>query len=511
VKICLITGVGLVAIATAFSIGAIGCASSESTTGDTAPSSAPDAGNGFLANDAGGNGNPASNDDGGAPSNNDGGPTTPPRADVPAVACTDAVDDVYTTPLSLPPFTPSVLGDVVRCAHDTDLALSDVQTELTGASIATPATTGVTIYRIAYRTTRGGGFEGSSSARVYLPKVARSLPLPVIVVAHPTVGLASSCAPSKDPTSMQDLALPWAALGYAVIAPDYAGLGNDDGVQGYVDNHDTAFSTLDGARALTKLLSPGALSSTMLAVGYSQGGGAVLSSQALAKTYASEFDLKGVIAFAPEWPTRPNSFGYIDMMSNPNELMIQNGISNPVVAAMRQFAYFSSYVGNADAADAVPSTARSAFSSEILSLCQTPFGGYVQGAFVHVGDMFDPAFRTALLACNSGDTANCVDPAKTYYAFMQQNVLTSDKTGAPVLFVQGLADIIMPAASEAACNVQKMIADGLTPQVCVDTAGQHTTIVPRNMDYALTWGEAILSGSALPACPAAGSLPTCTP
>jgi hypothetical protein len=93
---------------------------------------------------------------------------------------------------------------------------------------------------------------------------------------------------------------------------------------------------------------------------------------------------------------------------------------------------------------------------------------------------------------------------------LQSNILTSDKDGAPVLYVQGLADIIMPPASEAACNIQKMEADGLTPQVCTDSAAQHQTVVQRNIMFALQWGQALLAGTSLPTCSAAG-MPTCTP
>jgi dienelactone hydrolase len=491
----------------------VACAGGSSATGD-APSGTTstqrDGGGGsgdsdggvvYIADDAGTAADGATNDSSAAPV----------RADAPAISCNDAVDDVYTTPSGLPSFSPSARGDVIRCAHDSDLPIAAVQAQLTGATIATPATSGVTLYRIAFRTTRGSGAPGASSARVYLPTTPRALPLPVIVVAHPTEGLASSCAPSKDPTSMEDLALPWASLGFAVVAPDYAGLGNDDVVQGYVDNHDTGYSTLDGARALRKMLSPGALSDKILAVGWSQGGGAVLSAQALAKSYGADGNLVGVIAFAPEWPTRPNSFGYVDMLKNPTETTIQTGVSSPVVAAMREYAYFTQYLGAAHSTDAFPASARSGVQGAITSMCQTPFGGYLQGSFPTVGQLFDDSFRTALLACVAGNSAGCVEPAKSYFAFMQSNVLSADPSGAQILFVQGIADAIMPAASEAACNIDKLHADGVTPQVCTDIPAIHENVVPRNMDFALSWGQALLAGTDLPACPSTFGMPPCTP
>ena len=430
----------------------------------------------------------------------------------PAIPCTDTLATVYQTPTGLPPMTPTTRGDVIRCALDASLPLATVQSEVTAKGIVnTPMTSAVTLYRIEFRTERGDGSAGASTARVYLPQTPAALPLPVIVVGHPTDGIAASCTPSTDPTSNQDLALPWAGIGYAVIVPDYAGLGNG-GVQSYLDNHDQAYSLLDGARALRKLLPAAAMSPKVLAIGHSQGGGGVLSAQALAGTYGVDGTLVGAIVFAPEWPTRFNSFGYVDQLNNLGALTITTGIDENVVTVMRTYAYFYNRVGTTDADDGFPSANRSGIDSAVQSLCQTPLGGYLQAAEPHVGDIFDPALSTSMLACinGNGTGTGCVDPGLSYYNFMAQNFLTADPAGAPILYVQGLDDIIMPAASEAACNIQKLQNDGVTPQVCVDAGGQHTTIVGRDTDFAITWATALLGGTTLPTCTSSG-MPTCTP
>ena len=207
---------------------------------------------------------------------------SPPVVVAPAIACNDTPSSVYVTPSGLSPMTTDARGAIVRCAFDTTLSQSDVATELTNASdTGVTATSGVTLYRIAYRTYREDGVPGVATARVYLPTNPRTLPLPIIAVAHPTVGLAASCAPSEDPASLQNLALPWAASGFAVVATDYAGLGNE-GVQGYAGNHDQAHSLLDSARALRALVDARAFDDRVVLVGHSQGGGAVLAAQGLA-------------------------------------------------------------------------------------------------------------------------------------------------------------------------------------------------------------------------------------
>lgn len=439
----------------------------------------------------------------------EGGP--PPRADAPSVACADALSDVYVTPNNLPTMTAAMRGDVIRCAPDAALSLAAVSAAVAAKGVTTPMTSGTKLHRIAFRTTRGDGSPGVSSARVYLPSTPKALPLPVIVIGHPTEGMADGCAPSLNPTSNEDLALPWAGLGYAVIVPDYAGLGNE-GAQAYLDNRDQAYSLLDGARALRKLLSPGALSSDILAVGFSQGGGAVLSMQALAKSYGADGDLVGAIAFAPEWPTRMSSFGLVNMLENPSELTILTGISANVVAVMRAYGYFYNRVGADHAGDGFPAATRADIEGAVNSLCQTPLGGYLQGTAVHVGDIFDEALRVSLLACiqSNGQSAACSGAGKGYYDYLAANVLEADPTGAKILYVQGLADYIMPAPSEAACNLDALHAEGVTPDVCVDALAQHETVVARNADFAISWGLALLDGKPRPSC-AATLLPPCIP
>lgn len=434
-----------------------------------------------------------------------------PDVSAPALPCGDSVDAVYLTPAGLPPLLDAARGDVVRCAFDSALPLATVQSQVAAKGIVTPMLSGVQLYRVAFRTVRGDGAAGVSTARVYLPAQPAALPLPLVVIGHPTEGLAPGCAPSRIATSYQDLALPWAGLGLPVIVPDYAGLGNE-GVQSYLDNRDQAHAILDGARALRKLLPAHATSPSVLAVGYSQGGGSVLSAQALAHSYGLDGTLAAVIAFAPEWPTRLNSFGYVDELNHPDQLTIETGISADVVTVMRTFAYFYERLGASGAGAGFPSASSSGIDNAVMTLCQTPLGGYLQATATHVGDLFEPAFRSALLACIGGGdgAAGCVEPARGWYDHLLANFVTADAAGAPILYVQGLADTIMPPAREAACNLDKLHADGVTPQVCADAVADHLSVVGRNTDFAIGWARALASGAALPSCSAA-LLPACTP
>jgi len=433
-----------------------------------------------------------------------------PALATPALPCADSVDSVYVTPTSLPTFTDSVRGDIVTCAQDIYFDVPATQQELDATGVVgVKAVSGVSFYRIAYRTTRRTD-PGVGTARVYVPETPKAGPLPVIVAGHPSDGVSDDCAPSKDATSNRDVAMPWAALGYAVIVPDYAGLGNE-GVQGYLDNRDTAHSLLDAARALRKLFKPGAFESRVIMVGYSQGGGGVLSAQALERTYGAGGPITAAIVFAPQWPTRINSLGMVTMLQSPTSLTITFGITKPPVLEMRLYAYYSNSLGLTHGADGFPAAKKTNMKNSLDSTCLKALGGAVQGIAPHVSDLIDDTLRTGFLACVVDSTsAGCVDPGKTLYTDLLANQLTADPSGAPVLYIQGLSDTIMPPNEEAACNIDKLKADGLTPQVCTDQPAQHTDLVERNIAFAIRWAEARLAGLALPTCSAAG-MPACKP
>ena len=174
----------------------------------------------------------------------------------------------------------------------------------------------------------------------------------------------------------------------------------------------------------------------------------MLSAQALAKSYGCDGTLAGVVAFAPEWPTRLNSFGFVDQLDNPTELTIQTGISANVVTVMRDVRVLHNRVGASHAGDAFPASARTGIDNAVTSLCQTPLGGYLQATAPHVGDIFDPTFSATMRVhrrCirrtgrpDGGPAAST--PGSSYYQFLTQQRPHGRPAGPPVLFVQGLAD-----------------------------------------------------------------------
>jgi hypothetical protein len=436
--------------------------------------------------------------------------------------CWDTVTEVYTTPFGLPALTAATQGDIVRCYRDNSLDQDGpgVDATLQKQNIALGiSASGVIVYRVGFRTSRANGQAAMSTARVYLPTRPKALPLPVIVAGHPSEGMGDGCASSKNPSALQEVSLPWAASGYAVITPDYAGLG-DEGVQGYVDNRDQGYSLLDGARALRKMFPAGAFNDEVVIAGWSQGGGAALSAQALAKTYGAGGTLAAVVAFAPEWPIRYNSFGFTDLVTHPDSLVSFTptgdfSYSNHLIWTMRAYGFFASFSTlTSDGGIAFPTAAKANFLAHMDSTC----GLVGLGAQIYLdarpsggaknSDLFDPSFLTAFTACLADSTqAACSGVAKELYLYLGQNHLTSDASGAPVLMVQGLSDTVLPPASEAACIAQKLVGDGVAAQVCVDSTAKHTDVTQRNIGYAIGWVEAKLSGNTTPSCAELAQLP----
>ena len=157
----------------------------------------------------------------------------------------------------------------------------------------------------------------TGSAVVFLPPAdAVNNACGVIAWAHGTTGIAIHAAPSVA-YGIEKLALSIpgfeAAMqaGYAIVAPDYAGMGTPVGAS-YLIGQTEARSVLDAVRAAcalsgTEVLRQRAdgvyafpqLSADTVIWGHSQGGHAALWSAALAPEYAPELRVLGVAAAAP--------------------------------------------------------------------------------------------------------------------------------------------------------------------------------------------------------------------
>ncbi len=166
---------------------------------------------------------------------------------------------------------------------------------------------GATGYRVRYRSTSVNGQPIEVTGLAFIP-IGRAPAggWPVLSYAHGTVGLADRCTPSRDVSPIENtIASTFMAAGIAVVASDFEGLGTP-GRHPYLVGVSEGRGVLDIIRA-AKQLPDASLSNRFVTWGHSQGGHASLFAGELAKTWAPELKLMGVVAGAP--PSQLTSVG----------------------------------------------------------------------------------------------------------------------------------------------------------------------------------------------------------
>ena len=159
-----------------------------------------------------------------------------------------------------------------------ELSGAQVAAELGEAGLPSNTRTGIRSYRLEYCTVSPSGTPTSASGLVVLPQGLHGQ-LPLVVYAHSTVA-AKTDAPSFL-TQPEGRLVPFffASDGFAVVAPDYLGLGTSPGRHPYIHAASEASATLDlltAADVATATLDA-RLSRTVLVSGHSQGGHAVMA------------------------------------------------------------------------------------------------------------------------------------------------------------------------------------------------------------------------------------------
>ncbi len=437
----------------------------------------------------------------------DAGPTEPPSPDAapvivplrPAIPCSDTLPAVYAVDPGPAAPTPSERGAILHCATHTSIDAASVDDRLREAGVAGIVTsTAVDTFVIAYRTTRRPDVGGVGSARVYLPATPRSGPLPVVVFAHGTAGLADQCALSKIETIDDANTLPWAARGYVVIAPDYAGLGTA-GVQGYGNGTDSAYSVLDAARALRAMFPEGTFADPVVISGHSQGGGVALYAQGWAREYGAGGTVAAVVSYAGGY-TYEITPGIMQFPNLPTRTIPVQA----AIGALSLYAFFANRYGADRAGEGFPWSTRDALEDAIEQHCIYQLASSIADIAPTVDDLVRPAFRIGHLSCIDGGV--CEGQAREYYEERVANLKDIDPAGAPVLSLQGLQDDVA-GPGRTACIVDHLRARGVRVTSCTHRTADHMTIVPLGVARAIEWSEAILAGQTPESC--VDELPAC--
>jgi len=131
----------------------------------------------------------------------------------------------------------------------------------------------VNLYKIRYKTPDVHGLLDTASGLLVLPVVPDSTNLPIVVYAHGTTD-----GPADVPSKLHggyEIAMAYAAKGFAVAAPDFLGLGDARGFHPYVHAASEASASFDMLNASVEYLEANAPDWDELHLflcGYSQGG-----------------------------------------------------------------------------------------------------------------------------------------------------------------------------------------------------------------------------------------------
>jgi len=199
---------------------------------------------------------------------------------------------------------------VQTLASSSDASLSTASSFTAGAG-GRAATYGIKEYSFRYKTQikpNGNTQEIDATGVLLIPDgTAPASGFPILMWAHGAVGGADACAPSSDSVAaLESTVRHYAARGFVVIAPDYAGLGVDGVPHYFLVKEPTAYSVLDGIEATIRYAEANNIAvdtSKVVMLGLSQGGQAVLfaheyydGSQDYRRT---DFTVVGSAALAP--------------------------------------------------------------------------------------------------------------------------------------------------------------------------------------------------------------------
>lgn len=160
---------------------------------------------------------------------------------------------------------------------------------------------GTTVYRMQYTSLDLDGSIVPATGFVAFPQIGHdgsSSQFRVVAYAHGTIGLFQGCAPSNGPSLYNYYT--WLALlqrGYAVVATDYAGLGNNYTTHKYLSLSAHASDVYYSVNAARKIF--GSLfTKEWMSAGHSQGGGAAWK-LAESRYVQNDTNYLGTVAIAP--------------------------------------------------------------------------------------------------------------------------------------------------------------------------------------------------------------------
>jgi pimeloyl-ACP methyl ester carboxylesterase len=314
-------------------------------------------------------------------------------------------------------------------------------------------------WRVMYHSRDSDNREPAVTGTVFLPLDAPPPGgWPIVSFAHGTSGMASKCAPSRNGASTNT----WGIKGI-VVATDYIGLGPTGQRHAFLSGEAEGHSVIDIVRAVRQFPQAHA-SRRWVTVGVSQGGHASLFAGELARKYAPELKLEGVVADAP-------GSGLLDTYPDDSPL---------VVNVITMMALYGIAVDHPQIRPEDYVTPRAAEAAKVLDTgCLADFA--VALAPIPYEELFTADPRTT-------------SPAREA---AEKNNPGNSPIGAPVLLVQGTADTtVVPARTDAL--FQKLCRCGKPIQLLTIPGGTHDNTPGLARTQIATWLNDRLAGVSAP-------------
>lgn len=383
-------------------------------------------------------------------------------------------------------------GALLGAVHAASFTKADATRSAFFAPELGPATNGYHLFVMQYVSEGRPGVARAATALLYLPSGAVTK-APIVAVEHGGSGAGPTCGPTHVTFLTDPLAVPLVARGYAVIAPDYPGMGVDNGMTSFLVGAAEAASTLDGVRALRQFHDPrfdaAQLGTELFVAGHSQGGHAALFTHQL-------FDpsigvrLLGSIAIAPglgsarEWATR---------FTGPARPM--GGLEALALVSLHSHMLWAG--GPPPEAWLLPNAAAK-LPGLFHDFCQPQLPAAVAASFPTLGDVYQPSFLAAAAGCKFEGGCPGFEPWATAFIAERPGKFTSE---VPSFVLQGLADTVVSPASTA-CIVDRMKARGTPVQACGYAGADHFNVLSSAVPDTVRWIEARRKGATPAACAA---------
>ena len=347
-------------------------------------------------------------------------------------------------------------------------------TALEGASIAATGTPtcSVTTYTLKYHTIDGMANDTDASTAIMVPSGSAAAcqgGRPVLLYAHGTSVLKSTDMAKLSATEPRLVAAMYAAQGYIVVAPNYAGYaGSSLAYHPYLDSAQQAADMIDALRAARSVFAAigAGASSRLMVTGYSQGGYVAMAAQRAMQTlYPAEFK---VTAAAPlSGPYALLQFGDAIFNGAPTQ---GSSAFLPLVINAAQHANAGIYASTSEVYEAPYAGGIETLMPGTLGLGDLVAAGKLPNDVLFAHDSLPQAsgyasyfgephliktsYRNGYLAdlqaqpCNVDSSAplNCA-PAQALRRWLLKNDLRNYLPGVPMLLCGGKLDPLVPFAN----------------------------------------------------------------